>query len=64
MSTPNNSDTYSVLEAATKLGIAENTLRRAIAEGNAPVKPIVIGRSQRIPKAPLDALLAGEAATA
>lgn len=51
------SDTYSVAEAARMLGVAERTLRRAIASGTAPVPALRIGRTLRIPKVPLDRLL-------
>ena len=53
--------TYSVVEAAALLGVSDdNVYARLKAEGAvAGIRGIRLGRSWRIPRAPLDALVAG-----
>lgn len=54
------SDTCSVLEAATRLGVSERTARDLIRKGEFPVPVIHIGRLWRVPVRPLERLLNGE----
>jgi excisionase family DNA binding protein len=54
------SDTYSVKEAARRLGVGFRAARRAAEEGAIPA--IKIGNRFRIPKARFDRLFGGEAA--
>lgn len=62
MPNPPQTDTYSVSEAATILGISRDLAYRLVkTEGHlAGVKVIKLGSRIRVPKAPLDALLRGE----
>ena len=54
--------TYSVVEAAAVLGVSADNLYARLREDGAVagVRAIRLGASWRIPKAPLDALVAGE----
>ena len=51
-------ETYTVAEAAIKLGLARNTLYRLIASGEFPI--IRLGKRRFVSKAVLDGMLAGE----
>lgn len=53
--------TYSVVEAAAVLGVSDDNLYDRLKEDGtvAGVRAIRLGTSWRIPKAPLDALVAG-----
>jgi excisionase family DNA binding protein len=50
--------TLSVEQAAKRLGVDPQTLYRVIRKGATPIPSIRIGRSIRIPAAPLDHFLA------
>ena len=52
-------ETYTLREAALRLGIAESTLRGAVREEALPLQVLRIGDRTLIPKAQLDALLGG-----
>lgn len=54
--------TYSVTEAAAMLGVSDDNLYDRLKEDGAVagVKAIRLGTSWRIPRAPLDALVAGQ----
>lgn len=54
--------TYSVVEAAAVLGVSHHNVYDRLKEDGtvAGVRGIRLGASWRIPKAPLDALVAGE----
>ena len=52
--------TYTVLEAAVRLGVSRNAAYEAVHAGQIPF--IRIGKRLLIPKAALDQLLAGKAA--
>lgn len=53
------SETYTLREAALRLGIAESTLRGAVREEALPLQVLRIGDRTLIPKVQLDALLGG-----
>jgi len=55
--------TYSVAEAAAVLGVSDDNVYARLREEDgkvAGIRAIRLGKSWRIPKAPLDALVAGE----
>ena len=52
--------TYSVADAATRLGVDKLTLYAAIRRGDSPVPVIKVGRRLLVPARALDRLLEGE----
>jgi excisionase family DNA binding protein len=60
MSTTVERATYTVADAAVRLGIDKLTLYSAIRRGESPFPTIRVGRRLLIPKAALDRLLEGE----
>ncbi len=56
---PESVQTYTLREAAQRLGVAESTLRGAVREEALPLQVLRIGDRTLIPKVQLDALLGG-----
>ncbi len=52
--------TYSVVDAAKRLGISTRTAYGLIAQGNFPVRTIRVGGAHKIPVEDLERFIAGE----
>ena len=59
MDTNPNVQTYTLREAALRLGVAESTLRGAVRDGSLPLQILRLGDRTVIPMAALDDLLGG-----